>query len=341
MTKCVSWVLTLLFSSITLACDESPGSNAADVEQEPIASWTTNPVAELGQLSVVGNRLRSAAGEVVQLKGVSSMWLNWENDGYAESRAALTWMRDNWRVSVIRAAIGIEPAGAYLDNPEKAKTQTRTIIQNAIDAGVYVIVDWHDHDAIAHRAEAEAFFEEIAAEFGDAPNVIYETFNEPLDVDWGSALKPYHEAVLAKIRAVDPDNVVILATPRWDQLPDVAAADPVAGENLMYTLHFYACTHQASIMRAGVTALAAGQAVFVTEWGATHADGGLDGIVCDAPAQAWHNWMNTNAVSWTAWKLDGCTDASCLFRAGAPVDGGWTDEHLQGHGAFVRAKLLE
>jgi endoglucanase len=341
MTKCVSWALTLLIGSLTLGCDESPGTNPADSEQEPIATWTTTPVAAFGQLSVVGNRLHSAAGEVVQLKGVSSMWLNWENDGYAESLSALEWMRDNWRVSVIRAAVGIEPNGAYLDNPEKAKTQTRTIIQNAIDAGVYVIVDWHDHEAIAHRAEAEAFFEEIATEFGDTPNVLYETFNEPLDIDWGSALKPYHEAVLARIRAVDQDNVVILASPRWDQLPDVAAANPVDGENLMYTLHFYACTHQASIMRAGITALAAGQAVFVTEWGATDADGGLDGIVCAPAADSWHTWMRRNAVSWTAWKLDGCTDASCLFRAGAPVDGGWTDEHLQGHGAYVRGKLLE
>ena len=29
------------------------------------------------------------------LKGASSMWLNWEDRGYAESLSALEWMRDN------------------------------------------------------------------------------------------------------------------------------------------------------------------------------------------------------------------------------------------------------
>jgi endoglucanase len=331
----------LVLGLLALACDDSPASGRSQAESEPAATWSTNPVAEFGQLEVVGSQLRNEHGDPVQLKGVSSMWLNWEQNGYAESLTALEWMRDNWRVSVIRAAMGIEPSGAYLSDPERAKAQVRTVVNNAIAAGVYVIVDWHDHDALAHQAEAEAFFEELATEFGDQPNILYETFNEPLDVSWGGALKPYHEAVLARIRAVDPDNVVILGTSRWAQTPDAAAASPVEGNNLMYTLHFYACTHTTSVLRAGAQAMAAGAAVFVTEWGATHADGGLDGIVCENEAQSWHEWMNGNKVSWTAWKLDGCTDSSCLFRAGTPIDGGWTDEWLQGHGAFVRAKLLE
>lgn len=306
-----------------------------------MATWSTNPVAEFGQLQVVGNRLRNAAGQPVQLKGVSSMWLNWEDDGYAESRAALEWMRDNWRVSVIRAAMGIEPAGAYLSNPVVAKAQVRKIVENAIAAGVYVIIDWHDHEALKHQADAEAFFAEMAAEYADVPNVLYETFNEPLQIDWKTKLKPYHEAVIGKIRAADPDNIIILGTTSWSQNVDAATADPVAGDNLMYTLHFYACTHKSTFRTKGSTALSRGYAVFVTEWGATLADGGTKGEVCESDAQQWHDWMNENAVSWTAWKLDGCTDSSCLFKEGTPVDGNWTDEWLQGHGPFVRAKLLE
>ena len=56
-------------------------------------------------------------------------------------------------------------------------------------------------------------------------------------------IKPYHEAVVAAIRQYDPDNVIILGTRTWSQRPDEAAANPVAGSNLGYTMHFYSCAH--------------------------------------------------------------------------------------------------
>ena len=34
-------------------------------------------------------------------------------------------------------------------------------------------------------------------------------------------------------------------------------------------------------------------------------------------------------------------DSSCILRVGAPRDGGWTDEWLQGHGPFVRERMRE
>ncbi|MEZ4314889.1 MAG: glycoside hydrolase family 5 protein [Polyangiaceae bacterium] len=283
-----------------------------------------------------------ALGEPVQLKGVSSMWLNWEDDGYAESATALRWMRNNWHLSVIRASMGVEPGGAYLSDPDKARAQVETIVKNAIEAGVYVIVDWHDHHAHQHTEQAAAFFSELAKKHGGTPNLIYETFNEPQDVSWGGGVKAYHEAVVKAIRAEDPDNVVILGTPTWSQDVDVAAKDPVAGTNLMYTLHFYSCTHTGWLRQKGDAAVAAGAALFVTEWGATGADGALDGKVCLEDAAVWHDWMNLRGVGWAAWKLDDCgQDSTCLLAPGAPLDGGWTAKYLSGHGPFVRARMQE
>lgn len=330
------------------ACDEGsqpPCTNCQDrpaALDEPIVDWSGTPVGSFGQLQVEDGFLRNDAGEVVQLKGVSSMWLNWEDDGYAESREALEWMRDTWHVSIIRAAMGIEPAGAYLDDPERALGQVRTIVENAIALEMYVLIDWHDHNAHeeANTAAALDFFGMMAEEFGDTPNVLYEPYNEPTNVSWSDTLVPYHTAIIDRIREHDPDNIVILGTPTWCQDVDDAALDPIEGTNLMYTLHFYACTHQSSLRSRANGVLRGRLPLFVTEWGATHADGGLDGIVCEEEAQEWHDWMDRNAVSWTAWKLDGCQDSSCLLEAGAPVDGPWTDEWLQGHGPFVRARLL-
>jgi endoglucanase len=309
----------------------------AAAELEP-----NTPVALHGQLHVEGASLLGAEGEPVQLKGVSTMWLNWEQN-YATSKSGLRWMRDNWGLRVVRAAMGIEPNNAYLVNPDAMTAQLRTVVRNAIDLGVYVIIDWHDHTAQLHQAQAVDFFSRMAEEFGAYPNVFYEVYNEPLQVSWPQVIKPYHEAVTAAIREKDPDNIIILGTPSWSQSVNMAADDPVAGTNLMYTVHFYSCSHRAQQRGLAQYAYDKGLAIFVTEWGATAADGGTNpqGQVCLEEAQAWHDFMDATGMSWAAWKLDDCADLSCLFRPSAPINGGWTDEWLNGHGPFVRDRMLQ
>ncbi len=300
------------------------------------------PVEVHGQLHVTGTQLLDASNAPVQLRGVSSMWLNWENTGYAESLPALQWMRNNWHLSVIRAAMGVEPSGAYLSNPDKARAQLTRVVDNAIAAGVYVIVDWHDHTADQHLAQSVEFFTDIARKYAGVPNVLYETFNEPTTQDWSTVVKPYHTAVVAAIRAEEPNSVIVLGTPTWSQDVDKAGLDPVVGDNLMYTLHFYACDHGLNLINKGNTAMKRGLALFVTEWGATAADGGLNGVVCQTQAQQFMDWMKPNSISWSAWKLDDCSpDSSCLLASGAPLDGGWTSQWLHGHGAYVRARMQE
>jgi aryl-phospho-beta-D-glucosidase BglC (GH1 family) len=319
-----------------------PPSSATQTWQPPATIDPSTPVGLHGQLRVQGTDLVDASGAVVQLKGISTMWLNWE-DRYSTSKVGLQWMRDNWNITIYRAAMGVEPDGAYLSDPERALSQLRQVVHNAIDLGVYVLIDWHDHNAHLNQAESIAFFTQIAAEFGQYPHVLYETFNEPEQVDWTTQIKPYHEAVVPAIRAQDPDNVIILGSRQWSQRVDEAAANPVSGTNLMYTVHFYACDHQDTQRSEAQTAYDAGLALFVTEWGATPADGGASSpTVCVEAAQAWHDWMNERSIGWAAWKLDGCADSSCLFNSDqAPQDGGWTDEWLNGHAQFVVDRLRD
>jgi endoglucanase len=83
--------------------------------------------------------------------------------------------------------------------------------------------------------------------------------------------------------------------------------------------------------------------VFVTEWGATTADGGIleqGGRLCEDEAQEWMDWIDDNRLSWAAWRMQACTDISCIFAPGAKYDGEWTSDDLNGHGAFVVENLL-
>ncbi len=304
------------------------------------------PVSLHGALSVAGTELVDEHGARVKLEGMSSMWLNWDASRYAQSKEGLAWMRDNWSLEVFRIAMGVDAEGGYLEDPATAKDTVNRIVANAIELGVYVIIDWHDHDAIAHQAEATAFFSEMAETWGDSPNVLYEVFNEPLAVAWATELAPYHRSLVATIRDVDPDNLILLGTPNWDQDVDVAATSPIAGTNLLYTLHFYACTHGAEYRERARLARSLGLPLFVSEWGATDADGGTDGRVCESEARAWHDWLDQTNISWTAWKLDGCEpptscDSSCMFKdRSVPSSGPFGEDVLNGHAPIVIDEML-
>ena len=351
-------MVQVVFVTVGLAagCASTPETEHW-VAPTPGSAPAGSPVALHGQLSVASAQAVDANGNPVttsqlvdqngmpfQLKGVSSMWLNWESGPFAESKAGLEYMRDNWNISAIRAAMGADPdelVGGQIN--EGIRDQVETIVHHAIDLGVYVLVDWHTEQAVNEQDAAVAFFTDMAKTYGAYPNVIWETYNEPngyrdannnfIRFTWPQ-IKAYHQAVVDAVRAVDPDNLMVLGTPNWSQRVDQAAADPVLGTNLLYTLHWYSCTHGQSFRDLGDTAIAGGIALFVTEFGATFSDGGIVGAtydhtyVCEDEANLWFAWMAKNDISGAAWKLDPRSDASCILNASASLDGPWPDSAL-------------
>ncbi|HSF52222.1 MAG TPA: cellulase family glycosylhydrolase, partial [Algoriphagus sp.] len=141
----------------------------------------TNPSAEtstqlfFGPLKVQSGQLSDADGKPVMLRGVSLGWHNWWPRFYNGS--AVKWLKTDWNVNVVRAAMGIDPDGAYLDRPDFAIEKMKAVIDAAIQEDLYVIIDWHSHDL--YLEEAKAFFGEMAKTYGNNPHVIYELFNEP------------------------------------------------------------------------------------------------------------------------------------------------------------------
>lgn len=64
------------------------------------------------------------------------------------------------------------------------------------------------------------------------------------------------QTVVEAIRKIDPDNVIILVTPSWDQDVDIAANDPLTGfQNIMYTLYYYAATHKQELRNKTIAAI--------------------------------------------------------------------------------------
>ncbi|MEJ2544725.1 MAG: cellulase family glycosylhydrolase, partial [Calditrichaceae bacterium] len=150
----------LFFLLVSNSCSEI---NTDDKEESTIVDY-------FGQLRVEGRNIVDKKGEIIILRGMSLFWSQWGSEYYNEE--TIKWLRDDWKCTVIRAPIGVENGG-YLDNKLTEFARTFEVIDACIKLGIYVIVDWHDHSAENHLAEAMEFFQTISNKYGNEPNILY------------------------------------------------------------------------------------------------------------------------------------------------------------------------
>lgn len=144
--------------------------------------------------------------------------------------------------------MGVDDGGGYLQDAASNKARVKTVVDAAIANDMYVIIDWHTHHAEQFQSQSIAFFQEMARTYGNDPHVIFEIYNEPLQISWSGTIKPYANAVISAIRAISPNNLIIVGTPWWSQNVDEASRDPITSfKNIAYTIHFYAGSHGQSL----------------------------------------------------------------------------------------------
>jgi endoglucanase len=303
-----------------------------------LISFTTfgqTPVSVNGALKVSGNKIVNKNNATVSFSGASHFWSNtgWGGDKYYNS-SVVNYFSANWHAGIIRVAMGVDEQGGYLGDASN-KTRAKAVIDAAINAGLYVIIDWHTHHAESFQSQAVTFFQEMANTYGTKDNIIYEIYNEPLAVSWSGTIKPYANAVIGAIRAIDPDNLIIVGTPNWSQDVDMAANDPITGySNIAYTLHFYAATHKAGLRAKASTALSKNIPLFVTEWGTCDASGA--GSVDEASTNEWVAFMKANNMTNCNWAINDKSEAASILNPGTPTNGNWTDANLTASGKLVK-----
>lgn len=300
----------------------------------------TTPVAKHGALKVVGNRMVNQHGIPPQLRGISFSWSIWEGQKYYNTDV-IDWLIDDFDVSVLRFSMAIEPAGGYLEQPAFQTELVETVADYAILHGVYVIIDWHDHNADKNIEEAKAFFAEMAKKYAGVPNVIYEIWNEPEYQSW-SDIKAYSEEVVDVIREYDADNLIIIGSSRWAQDVDVTALNPIQDRhNLVYSFHFYASDphHQETLRQKAERAMQRGLPLFITEWGVGESNG--DGMFDRNKTDLWVNWMEHHQLSWANWNLTDKDETTALLRPGTSEKGDWPLESLTESGQYIRELLRQ
>jgi endoglucanase len=295
-----------------------------------LAAMVAQPVKKHGNLSVEGTKLVDQHGNVIVLKGVSYGWHNWWPRFY--NKKTVSWLYKDWKCTVVRAAMGVEPQKGYLKDPGWSKETIEAVIEGAIENGIYLIIDWHSHGL--HLDNALVFFEEMAKKYGTYPNVIYEIYNEPVYQSW-TDVKSYSTEVIRKIREFDPDNVILVGSPHWDQDIHLVADDPIEGfNNLMYTLHFYAATHGQYLFERGDYALKKGVPLFVSECAGMSANG--DGPINYEAWKKWIDWMNVNQVSWVCWAIADKNETCSMLKETAGSEGKWKETDLKESGIKTR-----
>lgn len=323
------------FAALGACAQNNPPASSAPAEARFAPAPGQTAVERMGKLRIEGPRVLDQHGRPAMLRGMSLFWSQWMPQFY--NAECVRWLRDDWNVNVVRAAIPPFPNG-FVQQPERELAKARAVIDAAIASGIYVIVDWH-----AHQAGTEAcqrFFAEIAEAYGAQPNLIYEPWNEPLNTHtWARDIKPHHEAVIPVIRAHAPDNLIIAGSSTWSQDVEIAATDPLVGSNIGYTLHFYAGTHREPLREKAREAMRRGAALMVTEYGSTEATG--DGPIDTAETQLWWDFMEEHHISYAQWSIADKDETSAALRPGANAQGGWTDDMITQSGLMARERFRQ
>lgn len=321
-----------LILPLAFACAFTATSFAAN----DIIPTRVGPVSQYGKL-IVGKNTNGQGriygdcegvknGAEVQVRGMSLYWSLmdealefWTEDGIKS-------MISTMKIQIVRAAMatGTEDwtKGKYIGyqtQPDKQKQFVKDVVEAAIRQDIYVIIDWHSHEANTQTESAKGFFKEMAEEYGKYDNVIFELFNEPKKISWDD-VKNYANQVISVIREYS-DNLILVGNPEWDQNPQQAIGNEVNDpkKNTAYTFHYYAGMHNTSGEdiwgnpsegKRAQQAIDAGLSLFVSEWGTVNSDG--KGGVSDKN-DTWQDFINQNQLSWANWSASRINEGASAF----------------------------
>ena len=337
-----------LIASAFIGCD---GDNFVKVSREETdisLSERIGPVSQYGELlagqvdgvgHIYGSCKGVSAGNEVQIRGMSMFWSVADRESaifYNET--TINNLVKDLKIEVIRLAIGTEEnwgVGGFMKDPDAQRKMIKESVMAAIKNDIYVIIDWHSHTATDQLEAATQFFEEMAQEYGEYNNVIFELFNEPKGQTW-EQIRDYANQIIPVIRKYS-DNLIVVGNPNYSQMPNSAIGNEVEDpkHNVAYTMHYYAMTHGNSLMRNTEKAMNAGLSVFVTEWGTVEASG--DGTPGEAKNQQWQEWMDEHLLSSANWSVSNKAEGASLFVPGSSPE----SYELSASGEMVKGFLAK
>ena len=297
--------------------------------------YTARPSVN-GSLHVENGKLTDESGNVVQLRGISTHGLTWYPE-YINQRL-FNEVSQDWNCNMMRLPVYTD----LYNSPQRDDYFDLLVegIEYAIDADMYVLVDWHvlqEQDPNVYVNEACDFFATISTQYADCPNIIYEICNEPnTKCNWGDIIM-FSDRVIPVIRNNNPDAVVVVGTPSFDTDLGDPYLTPLDYDNVMYVLHFYTASHHEELFQSLKNAVELGLPVFISECGISEATG--DGDVDLEWAAYWFSYLNENQISYAVWSLSDKDESSAFFVLEYDPDNPITDSDLTVTGTWIRSLI--
>lgn len=300
--------------------------------------------AEHGQLSVKKSQLIDKNGRAVQLKGVSTHGINWDTGYPYVNEGSFKTIRDKWGVNTVRLAMYTEEYNGYCVTDDAGRQKLIDTIDAGVKAaaklGMYIIIDWHvlsDQNPLKHQKEAIAFFKKISKKYSAYDNILYEVCNEPNGATTWEDIKSYARKIINVIRKNNSKAVIIVGTPTWSQDVDTASLDPLKNySNIMYSVHFYAATHQDSYRQKLKTAYKNGLPVICTEFGTCDASG--NGAYDFKSANKWIKLMDKYNMGYICWSLSNKDESASLLKPSCTKTSGFKTADLSPQGKWLVKK---
>jgi hypothetical protein len=271
-------------------------STSLSLFAQPLGS----PVSQNGKLKVIGSQLVNECGHTVQLKGMGTNGIMWFPSCYNES--SITAMANDWSIDIFE--IKINYTDWYVKDTAFARSYVNKLVEACNKTGIYCIIQLQEGGNPADWTTiSKDMFQYFSNLHKNKKNVLYEILNEPSgpNSNW-SVCKSFSNQVIPVIRANDPNSIIIVPTPFYNQRVDSAAKDPITGVNavnLLYSFHFYAASHDA--LKVFFNFASDKIAIIADEWGDCTYTGG--GKLDTTAANQWIDMMAGNnpgkqSVSW-------------------------------------------
>lgn len=242
-------------------------------------------------LHVEDNKIKDADEHIVVLRGVSApdIGILKESCGIRNYIDRLTNPDDTngsytgWYTKVIRypvypkgssdinSPLAFDPCNPSEPNNEALYEALKEAADYGAEKGVYTIICLDYHVDIRNKVEeCNTFWNYMAPRFADDGNVLFEIFGEPTNEAGNWAIVQYYmQRKVDALRALAPDNLVLVTGGCWGQDIEVAPSNPVVGDNIVYAFHVYGNTWRTGEdwIRRNIGPVASVYPIIVTTWG--------------------------------------------------------------------------
>jgi len=341
--------------------------------QKPVFSEPQTLLAPLSKLRVLGNHIVTEEGQTIRLRGVNftDPFLlekdDLNGDGVPDLHFSKKIAEDFARVKALGANVvrlAIYPGYYRLVGGESYLT---TYVDRAVDLaeenGLYLIISYHvigrpggwydspsdatlwQYPAKVHYTDSDmavAFWDTVAARYGQRNHVLFEIYNEPADettdftwADW----RPTGQLLIDTVRK-HSDNIILGSGPKYsNDLSDVPK-NPYSDSNLVYVAHVYPGNvpkgeDQVAQWERSFGFLAKTYPVIVSEWGFSNGGDETTNGTLEGYGRPLLDYLDQKNIHWTAFVYHPMDPGQGQLM----IESDWTT--LTEFGEFVKERMQD